>query len=315
MLFSMIIVFGSINIDMVMPVDRFPAPGETVLCSADYLSRPGGKGANQAMAAARAGAKVAIVGKIGDDSFGRRSVNNLKSQSIWTSGIAISDDRPTGCATIAVDRSGANIVMVAPGANLEAMADQVPDEIMTPKNIILAQMEVTPEETFSVLERAHRLGATTILNAAPAGSAPIPKNILDSVDYLMLNEIEAQQFAQNLGMEEPDSIALAQKIAKLAESLTCIITMEDKGAVAATGTETWRIKALPVEVVDTTGAGDAFCGIFAAALQTGLSMTDALHRASVGASLSCLGLGAQSGMPFSEDIEEKLQSLPYPEKL
>src|SRR5262245_15829016 len=115
----MIIVFGSLNIDLVMPVGHFPKPGETVLCSTDYLSRPGGKGSNQAVAAARAGAKVAFVGKVGDDAFGRRCVNNLKNYSIWASGIGISE-RPTGCATIAVDMQGKNFIMVAPGANLDA---------------------------------------------------------------------------------------------------------------------------------------------------------------------------------------------------
>src|SRR5690606_12856858 len=113
-LFCMIVIFGSLNIDIVMPVGNFAKPGETVLCTTDYLSRPGGKGSNQAVAAARAGAKVAFVGKVGDDAFGRRSVNNLKNYSIWATGVGISE-RPTGCATIAVDMTGANFVMVAPG--------------------------------------------------------------------------------------------------------------------------------------------------------------------------------------------------------
>src|ERR1700722_1874008 len=159
----MIIVFGSLDIDMIMPVGHFPKPGETVLCTADYLSHPGGKGANQAVAAARGGAKVAVVGKVGDDSFGRRCVNNLKNQSIWASGIGISDNRPTGCATIAVDSSGSNISIVAPGANLEATSDQVPDEVFTNRNMILAQLEVPQKETFSVLARARKGGAITVL--------------------------------------------------------------------------------------------------------------------------------------------------------
>ncbi len=308
----MIIVFGSLNIDLVMPVSHFPKPGETVLCATDYVSRPGGKGSNQAIAAGRAGAKVAMVGKVGDDSFGRRSVNNLRNQGVWTSGIGLSEYRPTGCATIAVDPHGRNFVIVAPGANLDATSDQAPDEVFNDKNIILTQMEVAPHETFSVLARARKHGAMTILNASPAGT-PLPREVLETIDYLIVNELEAQQLAHGLGIVGADARHLAQKIAALA-SLTCIVTLEARGAIAARGTELYSIAALPVEVVDSTGAGDAFCGIFAACLQEGHSWLAALHRAAVGASLSCLGLGAQEGTPFKDDIEANLKKLAPPQK-
>lgn len=307
----MIIVFGSLNIDLVMPVSHFPKPGETVLCLTDYLSRPGGKGSNQAMAAARAGAKVGIVGKVGDDSFGRRSVNNLKQSGIWTSGIGISD-RPTGCATIAVDMTGENMVMAAPGANLDATSDQVPDEVFTDKNIILTQLEVNPEETFQVLERAHKKGAITILNASPAGQ--IPAEVLPHIHYLIVNDIEARQLAQGLGISGDNPKDLARKIAAKSGQ-KAIITMEARGSVAADGDDLWHINALDVEVVDTTGAGDAYCGIFAACLQQGKSLSEALHHASVGASLSCLGLGAQAGIPVWDDIVANLPNLSPPKKI
>jgi len=307
----MIIVFGSLNIDMVMPVDHFPRPGETVLCAADYLSRTGGKGANQALAASRAGAKVAMVGKVGDDAFGRRAVNNLKTQGIWTAGIGISE-RPTGCSTIAVDRSGNNMVMTAPGANLDATSDQAPDEIFTDKNIILAQLETAPAETFSVLSRAHAKGAPTILNASPAGQ--IPPEILNNLTYLIVNEIEALQIAAGVGIADTDPRLMAAQLAAKG-ALTCIITMEDRGSVAARGGALYAQAALPVEVVDSTGAGDAFCGIFAACLQAGMNWLESWHRASAGASLSCLGLGAQAGMPFMDDIEKALIDLTPPKKL
>lgn len=307
----MIIVFGSLNIDMVMPVGHFPQPGETVLCPVDYLSRPGGKGSNQAVAAAQAGAKVAFVGKVGDDSFGRRCINNLKSHSIWAAGIGISE-RPTGCATIAVDTQGANFVIVAPGANLDATADQVPDEILTDKNILLAQMEVSVPETMAVLARAHAQGTTTILNAAP--TAQLSPESLQTVDYLIVNEIEGQQLAQGLGSTESDPVKLAGFIAEKG-NLTCIITLESKGSVAARDGEIYTVGALPVDVVDTTGAGDAFCGIFAACLQKGHEWLDALHRASIGASLSCLGMGAQSGTPSLDDIAAQLDHVPPPQKI
>jgi ribokinase len=237
----MIIVFGSLNIDMVMPVGHFPKPGETVLCVADYLSHPGGKGSNQAVAAARGGAKVAVVGKIGDDSFGRRCINNLKNQSIWASGIGVSENRPTGCATIAVDSNGANISMVAPGANLEATADQVPDEVLTPRNIVLAQLEVPSQETFSVLERARAGGATTILNASPAGN--MTREGLKNIDYLLVNEVEAHQLAHNLGIAETDPRLIAKALAQMGK-LTCIITLESKGSVAVRGDTTYVVRTL-----------------------------------------------------------------------
>ena len=296
---------------MMMPVGHFPKPGETVLCTADYLSSPGGKGSNQAVAAVRAGAKVAMVGKVGDDSFGRRCVNNLKHQSIWTAGIGISE-RPTGSSTIAVDMYGANFSIVAPGANLEATSDQVPDEVLIPKNIVLTQLEITPKETFSVLSRARTGGATTVLNASPAEN--MQPEELKNIDYLIANEVEALQLAQNFGIAGSDPKVVALEIAKR-DNLTCIITLEARGSVAARGNDLYSVATLPIEVVDTTGAGDAFCGIFAACLQMGYDWLKALRHASVGASLSCLGLGAQDGIPFMEDIEKNLEKIPLPQKI
>ncbi len=304
----MIIVFGSLNIDIVMPVGHFPQPGETVLCSADYLSRAGGKGSNQAVAAVRAGAKVAFVGKVGDDSFGRRSVANLKNHGIWAAGIGVSE-RPTGCATIAVDAQGANIVMVAPGANLDTTADQVPDEVLGEKNILLTQMEVTRTETLSVLARAHKTGATTILNASPSGQ--IPEEALATIDYLIVNEIEALQLAQGFGSTETDPEKIALSVSTLGK-LTCIITLEARGSVAARDGVVYAVEAMRVDAVDTTGAGDTFCGVFAACLQKDHDWLQALHRASIAASLSCLAMGAQTQTPTLEDIEPQLHNVPPP---
>jgi ribokinase len=308
----MIIVFGSMNVDIVTPVRSFPKPGETVLAQEDYASHDGGKGANQAIAAMRAGAKTVMVGKVGDDAFGRRSVNNLKGEGIWTSGVGISDKRPTGCACIAVNPEGENTVIVAPGANLEATSDQVPDEVLTAKNIVLTQLEVSPAETFSVLSRAHAKGCRTILNASPAGA--IPKEALPNIDYLIVNEIEAQQLAASVGIAEKEPAKIAAKIAAAGKH-ACIITLASKGAVAATKEGLYRIGALNVKVVDTTGAGDAFCGIFAASLLAGDPWLKALHRASVGAGLSCMELGAQQSMPAKDDIDAHMSGLAAPEKL
>ncbi len=304
----MIIVFGSLGIDMIMPVGHFPKPGETVLCTTDYLSHPGGKGSNQAVAAARGGAKVAVVGKVGDDSFGRRCINNLKNQSIWASGIGISE-HPTGNSMIAVDTSGNNFSIVAPGANLDATSDQVPDEVFTPRNIILAQLEIPQQETFSVLARARAGKAVTILNASPAGN--MTREGLKNVDYLIVNEVEAHQLAHNLGITETDPRLIA-KIISQTGNLACIITLESKGSVAVKDGETYVVRTLPVEAVDSTGAGDTFSGVFAACLQAGFDWLKAMHYAGVGAAISCLGMGAQEGMPFLEDIEQHIGKVAPP---
>jgi len=306
----MIIVFGSLNMDMIMPVNHFPEPGETIL-SGDYITRAGGKGSNQAMAAGRVDAKTAIVGKIGDDSFGRRSIKNLKHQSILSSGVGIAD-RPTGCAMIMVNKEGENTVAVASGANLETTADQVPDEILTERNTLLTQMEITPEETWKVIHRAYQNNCRTILNASPVGN--IPNEVLSDLDFLIINEKESEQLIEKLGMEAETIEASARKIADLGD-LTAIITLGRKGLIAISRNEGWRLPALDVDPVDTTGAGDCFCGVFAACLDRGDNIPNALHRASIAGGLSCLELGAQTGMPFNDNIDEYLESFPLPEKI
>lgn len=308
----MIVVLGALNIDVMMTVGNFPKFGETVLCTDDYISRPGGKGSNQAVAAAKADAKVAMIGKVGDDSFGRRSVKNLKSSGIWTSGIGMSESRPTGCSAVLVDSTGHNMVIAALGANLEVTADQVPDEILTEKNILLASLETVYEETFDVFKRARLNRCTTILNASPANN--IEEEILYNVDYLIINEIESQQIAEKLRIMGTGAGELARKFSDQF-TLTCIITLEEKGAIAASKGVLYTIPTLGAAVVDSTGAGDTFCGVFAACLQKGIGWVESMHYASAGAGLSCLGLGAQDAIPTMDDIKERLKDVRPPQKL
>jgi ribokinase len=185
----------------------------------------------------------------------------------------------------------------------------MPDELFTGRNIVLAQLEVRPAETFSVISRARKGGSITILNASPAASVSL--DVLQNATYLIMNHVEAGQLAHGLGIGDAQPRDLALQIAAKTGQ-TCIITVEDKGCFAARNGQLWHQEALAVEVVDTTGAGDAFCGIFAACLLAGKSWLEALHRASCGASLSCLGLGAQAGMPFMEDIEAALARVAEP---
>ena len=183
----MIVVFGSINVDVLVPVPHLPAPGETVL-GGDYRVAPGGKGANQALAARRAGADVFLVGAVGDDSFAAIGLDLLRRDGVDLSLVA-TVDRPTGCATITVDPDGENQIAVASGANLLARAAQVPDRLLGPKTVLVLQREVPSEENAALIARARVRGARIVLSLAPAG--PIAPARLEDIDVLIANEGEA----------------------------------------------------------------------------------------------------------------------------
>lgn len=305
----MIIVFGSINMDVNMRVRSFPQPGETVL-SSSYDMTPGGKGANQALAAARSGAKTAIVGKVGDDGMGTRILNNLRRNEVMTTGVGTSDFLPTGMAYVLKDGQGENEIIVALGANSDVSAQQVPDEILKSGNIVLTQMELPVNETLLLLERAKQNGATTILNLAPAYK--ISQKTLDVVDYLIVNEPEARAIADALGVGVGQDLLVIAKALSAKGNMHCIVTMGGKGSVAVSPNGTAiRVPAMKIEkVVDTTGAGDCYCGTFAAAIHSRLALGSAMRRASVAASLSCLKKGAQESYPYLSDIEEHLENFP-----
>lgn len=305
----MIIVFGSVNMDMSLKVERLPSPGETVLTN-QYILYPGGKGANQALAAARTGAKVALVGRVGNDHYGKEATDGIKRDGVMVSGVARSD-LPTGCAVATRDAAGNKQILVMSGANVEATHDQVPDEILTPQNVLLMQMELPLVETITLLERAKAKGVKTILNLAPA--IMVPGKALGLLDYLIVNSIEARQIAEKLKMNvENNALKIAQGLA-MAGQLTCIVTLGKRGAVAVTKDgKAWGVPILEVDqalIVDNIGAGDAFCGTFAAAIHDGKDLVTAMRRASVAGTLACLKEGAQAAIPFLDDIEARLPEL------
>jgi ribokinase len=305
----MIIVFGSLAIDMSAKFDKLPEIGETVL-SNDYTLGPGGKGANQALAAARSGAKVALVGRVGNDNYGRMVTDALKRDGVMVSGVGRSDHR-TGTMIVARNQQGQKQSIVLSGANVDATHDQVPDEILTPQNLLLMQMELPVDQTITLLERAKARGTKSILNLAPAIS--LPKKAMGNLDYLIVNSIEARQIAEKLKMNvENNAIKIAQGLA-VEGQLTCIVTLGPRGAVAvAPNGQGWGVpifKIDPAEIVDNTGAGDAWCGTFAAAIHAGLAVSEAMRRASVAATLACKKPGAMPSMPFLDDIEQSLPQL------
>jgi ribokinase len=295
-----IVVFGSINADLFFTVDNLPTRGETVLCPG-YSFRPGGKGANQAVAAARAGAKVAMVGKVGDDAFALAVRAALAENRVDIERV-VGTDGVTGTAAVLVEASGENQIVVASAANMDVRHDQVPDALLGPATTLVLQMEVPVVETDALIERAADAGARVILNLAPY--RPLPSRTLGLVDVLIVNEGEAAALA---GGDE-DASDHARRFAE-AYGCTAIVTLGGSGAVMADRDGMWRIAALDVDPVDTVGAGDAFVGILAAALDAGEVMPEALRRASVGAGLACLHEGAQSGLPTAAEIDSVLPRL------
>ncbi|HVH76556.1 MAG TPA: PfkB family carbohydrate kinase [Stellaceae bacterium] len=290
-----ILVFGSINIDIVVPVPLLPAPGETVL-GGERALLPGGKGANQALAARRAGAAVAFAGSVGADGFAALALDPLRRAGVDTS-LVRECAAPTGCAAIMVSPSGENAIAVAPGANALARAADVPDSSLGGDTLLLAQMEVPVGETAALLRRLRARGGRAVLSYAPA--LPIDPALLRDVDFLLANRSEAARLG-----DTPQAIART-----LREGL--VVTLGPEGAVAymRDGGQT-AVAALPIEPIDTTGCGDTFAGVFAAALDARLPPTLALRRASAAAGLAALARGAQSAMPEAAAIDAALTRLP-----
>jgi ribokinase len=300
----MIVVFGSINIDLVVPVERLPRPGETVL-GPHYTLVPGGKGANQALAAARAGAQVRMIGRVGRDGFADLALAKLKAAGVDLSAVE-RDALPTGCALIPVDREGGNLIIVASGANRAAVERQVADALLGPDTLVILQMEVPLAENWRLVERAKRRGGRVILNCAPA--AAVPGATLAALDWLVVNESEAELLAHGLSLTAPDARSAGAAIAA-AVGTTVIVTLGGEGAAAFSGPDVWTVGPLPIKPVDTTAAGDAFVGAFAAASDGGADLPTALHRASTAGGLACTVAGAQPSLPSKAAIESRLRDL------
>jgi ribokinase len=292
---AMILVFGSINVDLLVPVPHLPLRGETVLGN-NYVLLPGGKGANQALAARRAsGAVVMMAGAVGNDAFAETALSGLRREGVVLN-LVRRADQPTGCAAIMVGESGENLIAVASGANRNAASASVPDSMLNRHALVLCQMEVPPDQNWALLQRTHAGGARAILNLAPA--APIERALLGAIDILVANEGEAASLGG-----EPAVVATHLRQA-------FVVTRGAAGATAylVDGTRI-DTPALSIAPVDTTGAGDAFTGVLAASLDERLPLDVALRRASVAAGLACLAHGAQSAMPDRQAIDAALSRL------
>ena len=296
----MILSFGAINLDLIAAVRRLPRPGETVV-GPSYRALPGGKGANQALAARRAGAEVQFVGCVGRDAFAEPALAELTAAGVGLDHLVRDAQAPTGCALICVDAAGENQIAVALGANATLTQAAVPDALLRPGLILLLQREVTPGESWALAGRAAARGVAVVLNLAPAG--PVPADVLHALDWLVLNESEAADLARALGLgAEGDAAALATAL-----GVGVVTTLGSRGIAACRGDARWRVPALPITPVDTVGAGDAAVGAFAAALDRGLEIEQALRWASVAGGLACLTPGAQTSLPTEVQILDRLK--------
>ncbi|MBI2254968.1 MAG: ribokinase [Proteobacteria bacterium] len=302
----MIVVFGSLNVDVMIAVDHLPLPGETVL-GPGYQLTAGGKGANQALAAARAGGAVTMIGCIGGDPLAETALADLRVAGVDLNHLTTVAD-PTGLAAICVDKLGENHVVVASGANRQTKASQLADTLLGPETVLVLQMEVPLTENWALIRRARAKGTRILLNVAPA--APIPADVLPLVDWLIVNENEARQIAESLGQKIDDARIAAKFIAGESKT-TVIVTLGAAGAAAyLKDGGSLSVGALKIQPVDTVGAGDSFVGGFAAALDRGKSLAEALSYASVGGALACLHPGAQPSLPLLSAIEARLSDLP-----
>lgn len=310
----MLIVFGSIAMTLTMGVDTLPDINERLVASS-FAVGAGGKGANQALAAARAGAgKVAIIGKISDDEFSSHILTKIRRDGVMTSGVGQSD-LPTATHVIAQDSRGRTMEIVNPGANVETSHTQVPDDILNDKALVLVQTDLAEAENDELLARAKVGGTKTVMNLSP--SIKMSKRMLKNIDYLIANHEEARKLATQMDLQmDMSALKMAEGLAQLG-GLYCIITLGSRGAVAVTPDRVgWEVEALDVEdIIDRAGAEDAYCGTFAACIYNRMPFPTALKWASVAGSLACTKAGVQESFPYLSDIEERINGLADPKQI
>lgn len=297
----MITVVGSINLDLITTMDRLPEPGETVSGNG-FHTAPGGKGANQALAARRAGAEVRMVGAVGKDAFAGEALALLKDGGVDLSSVA-EVHAATGIASIYVGGDGENMIAVAPGANFAVTQGSIGGLKFAAGEHVLLQHEIPLDTTQAVLDAARTQGAVTLLNTAPF--RPEAASLLGRADYAVANETEFDLFADALalsaGTREERMRAYVEHTGR-----SIIVTLGADGVLAATPTEFLKVAALRIKPVDTVGAGDTFCGYLGAGLADGLPLAGALKRAAAAASLACLKPGAQPAIPLASDVDTAL---------
>ena len=294
-----ILVVGSLNMDLVVQAPRHPKPGETILGSG-FQTFPGGKGANQAVAAARLGGQVRMVGRVGQDDFGEILLETVSRDGVETTWIKKDPQAATGVALITVDGAGQNTIVVVPGANGQVSPQdvQAAEAAFHQAGVLLLQLEVPLPVIAKAVELAKRDGLQVVLNPAPA--AYLETSLLSDVDYLVPNQSELEILTGQSGIEQG-----VQRLQDLGVGKV-IVTLGGDGVLVADGKDRIRLPIYPVQVVDTTAAGDAFVGAFAVALMEGLSTEEAAGWGNAAGALAVTKAGAQASLPTRGALEQLL---------
>ncbi len=295
-----ITVVGSLNMDLVIRTPHLPAPGETLL-GRDYSTAPGGKGANQAVAAARLGGDVVMVGRVGNDDFGRALRANLNAAGVDATYV-LSDQAPTGVALITIESAGQNTIVVAPGANGNVVREDVDRAkgAITSSQVLVAQLEIPLDTVTCALDLGRASHIITLLNPAPA--QPLSDQVLSLCDIIVPNETEASALTGIPVADWESAERAARELGRRGVQIV-VITLGARGALAWDGGKTTRLPAFPVTAVDATAAGDAFVGAFALARARGLDLPTSLRRANAAGALTTTKLGAQPSLPKEAELE------------
>ncbi|WP_287158067.1 ribokinase [Chloroflexus sp.] len=291
-----IMVVGSLNMDLVVRAPRHPQPGETVIGS-DFQTFPGGKGANQAVAAARLGARVHLVGRVGVDAFGHTLLATAQEHGVDTTFVQRDPTAPTGVALITLDTQGQNTIVVAPGANMQVTEADVlrAESVLATADMLLMQLECPLEVVIAAARLAHHHGVPVVLNPAPA--RPLPVDLLALVDFLIPNQLELQALAEG----EADLCAAISYLHQRG-ARNVVVTLAEAGAVLAEADQIIHEPAFEVPVVDTVAAGDAFVAAFCVARASGKSPQEAVRWGNAAGALAVTREGAQPSLPAYREV-------------
>ena len=296
-----VVIVGSLNMDLIVRTPRLPFGGET-LAGHGFSTAPGGKGANQAVAAARLGARAAMIGCVGDDAYGAALRDGLVAEGIDCSAVATVAGVSTGIASILVDDDGQNAIVIAAGANGEMSPDllKAHDDVLASASVVIAQLEVPNPTVEAVLTRAHEHGRTVILNPAPA-TGPLPSAWYRLIDFIIPNESEAALLT-GVTVNSPETALVAAKRLLEAGVKRVLITLGHQGVLYADGDGHTHYPVEPVNAIDTTAAGDTFVGGFAAALANGETLQTAISLGQQAAALAVTRPGAQPSIPYCHEL-------------
>ena len=301
-----IIVIGSSNTDMVIRCSRLPRPGETVL-GGSFMMNHGGKGANQAVAAATLGGDTVFIGKVGDDVFGHQTVEMLTSLGIDTRFLGVSATEPSGVALINVDEHTAeNSISVASGANgaIRPADIDAAEEVIASASLILMQLEIPIDTVTYAAKMAKRHGVTVVLNPAPAPSEPLPEELLENVDIIIPNKTEAEVIT-GIAIDTPQDELRAIRSLHSKGISTVIFTLGSKGALLCQNGDCEEVPSFKVKAVDTTAAGDTFCGALCVGLSEGKEVRPAMIFANQAAAISVTRKGAQQSVPTRAEVDAR----------